>query len=51
MADEMHDTASYLKGHSSGEIISDIQAHVRKHPIRAVLTAIVIGFLVGRTLR
>jgi ElaB/YqjD/DUF883 family membrane-anchored ribosome-binding protein len=50
MADEMHDTASYLKDHSSGEIIRDIQAHVRKHPIRAVLTAVVIGFLVGRTL-
>lgn len=42
--------AVYLQERQSSEIADDMQSQIRAHPIRAVLMAAVLGFLIGRLL-
>ena len=50
LAEEMEEAASYLREHDSSEIFKDLSAYVKKHPLQAVVGAIVAGFFVGRVL-
>lgn len=51
LADGMESTASYLRNHSFGEMGNDVADMCRKHPVQALLSAAVLGFLVGRAIR
>ena len=48
LAGEMGDAGTYLKEHSSREILNDIGAYVKKHPAKAIIGAVIAGFVVGR---
>ena len=51
LADGMESTASYLRTHSWGDMGSDIGEVCRRHPVQALISAGVLGFLVGRAIR
>jgi ElaB/YqjD/DUF883 family membrane-anchored ribosome-binding protein len=51
VADTMDQTASYLHGHDSQEIVGDFQKFVRDHPLAAVAGALVGGFVLAKILR
>jgi ElaB/YqjD/DUF883 family membrane-anchored ribosome-binding protein len=51
LADGMESTASYLRNHSFGEMGNDVADMCRTHPVQALLSAAVLGFLVGRAIR
>lgn len=51
VADTMQRTAGYLKEHDSAEILGDVQAYVRAHPMRALAGAAIGGFILARVLR
>ena len=48
VAIRMDAAAGYLHEHRTNEIAGDLAAYVRRHPMRAVLGAAVIGYLIGR---
>ena len=47
-ADKLHTTADYVKDHDLNGMMGDVEAIVKRNPGPALLTAAVIGFLVGR---
>jgi hypothetical protein len=51
LADGMESTASYLRSHSWGDMGSDIGEVCRRHPVQALVSAGVLGFLLGRAIR
>jgi ElaB/YqjD/DUF883 family membrane-anchored ribosome-binding protein len=51
VADTMDTASTYLKEHSSDEIMKDLESYVKEHPAQAMVGAIFAGFLVGRILR
>lgn len=51
VADGMESTASYLRDHSFGEMGNDVMALCRKHPVQALVSAAVLGFVMGRLIR
>ena len=51
LADGMQNTASYLRSHSWGDMGSDVGDLCRRHPVQALISAGVLGFLLGRALR
>ncbi len=51
VADGMNRSASYLREHSFGDMASDVEGYVRKHPGPSLAVAAAIGFLVGQSLR
>jgi hypothetical protein len=51
MADSMESTASYLRSHSLGDMGSDVGNLCRRHPVQALISAGVLGFLIGRAIR
>lgn len=51
LADGMESTASYLRNHSFGDMGNDVMTLCRKHPVQALVSAAVVGFLVGRVIR
>lgn len=51
VADTMERTAGYLKEHHSAEILGDLEAYVKAHPMRALAGAVICGFLLGKVLR
>jgi ElaB/YqjD/DUF883 family membrane-anchored ribosome-binding protein len=50
-ADGMSSTASYIRDHSFSDMGNDVMDLCRRHPLQAILSAAVLGFLFGRTLR
>jgi ElaB/YqjD/DUF883 family membrane-anchored ribosome-binding protein len=51
LAEGMETAATYLKEHSSEEVMHDIEAYVKQHPTQALVGAVFAGFLFGRMLR
>lgn len=51
LADGMQSTASYIRSHSLGDMGSDVGELCRKHPVQALISAGVLGFLLGRAIR
>jgi len=51
LADGMESTASYLREHTFGDMGNDVMSLCRKHPVQALVSAAVLGFLVGRVIR
>jgi hypothetical protein len=51
VADGMESTATYLRNHSFGDMGSDMMGVCKRHPVQAMISAAVIGFLLGRVIR
>jgi len=51
LADGMESTASYLRSHNFGEMGNDVVDLCRKHPVQALVSAAVVGFVMGRLIR
>jgi hypothetical protein len=51
VADGMESTATYLRNHSFGDMGNDVMELCRKHPVQALVSAAVLGFLVGKVIR
>ena len=51
LADGMESTASYLRSHSFGDMGNDVMTLCRRHPVQALVSAAVLGFLMGRVIR
>jgi ElaB/YqjD/DUF883 family membrane-anchored ribosome-binding protein len=51
VANTMEKGAGYLREHDVRDMMTDLEGVVRRHPGPSMLTAAVIGFLVGRSLR
>jgi ElaB/YqjD/DUF883 family membrane-anchored ribosome-binding protein len=51
VADGMQSTASYLRSHTWGDMGSDVGELCRRHPVQALVSAGVLGFLLGRAIR
>jgi hypothetical protein len=51
VADGMQSTASYLRSHTWGDMGSDIGELCRRHPVQAMISVGVLGFLLGRAIR
>jgi ElaB/YqjD/DUF883 family membrane-anchored ribosome-binding protein len=51
VADGMESTATYLRNHSFGDMGNDVMELCRKHPVQALVSAAVLGFLMGRVIR
>ena len=51
LAEGMEGAATYLKEHSSDEMLKDLEVFVKEHPTQALVGAIFAGFLVGRMMR
>jgi hypothetical protein len=51
IADGMESTASYLREHDFEDMREDLMNICRRHPAQALLSALAVGFLVGRAIR
>lgn len=51
VADGMVSTASYLRSHTFGDMGTDMMGLCRRHPVQAMISAAVLGFVVGRAIR
>ena len=51
VAGGMDKAAGYLRERDTSAILDDVQAFVKEHPMRAVVGAVVGGFLISRILR
>jgi tRNA U55 pseudouridine synthase TruB len=51
VADQMKSTASYLRTHTFADMSDDVISTCRKHPGKALLSAVVLGFVAGRLIR
>ena len=51
LADGMESTASYLRDHDLKDMGDSLTGICRKYPVQSLLSALAIGFLVGRVLR
>lgn len=51
VADGMQSTASYIRSHTLGDMGSDVGELCRRHPVQALISAGVLGFLLGRAIR
>ena len=51
VADTMEKTAGYLHDHSTTEMWDDVESYVREHPAKALMGAVVAGFLIAKVLR
>ena len=50
-ADKLGATADYLREHEAKDIASDFQSFLKAHPAQALIGAVVVGFLAGRSMR
>lgn len=50
-ASSLKSSAKYVRKHDGGRMMDDITSLIQEHPGKALLGAIVVGFLVGRTAR
>jgi ElaB/YqjD/DUF883 family membrane-anchored ribosome-binding protein len=51
VADGMNRSATYLRDHSFGDMASDVEGYVRRHPGPSLAIAAAVGFLIGQSLR
>ena len=51
VADGMESTAAYLRDHSFGDMGTDLMSACRRHPVQAMISAVVVGFVLGRAIR
>ena len=51
LANGMESTASYLRDHNFSDMKHDVVEVARKHPAQALLSALIVGFFVGRAVR
>ena len=51
VADGMESTATYLRNHTFGDMGNDVMALCKKHPVQALVSAAVVGFVMGRLIR
>jgi len=51
LADGMESTASYLRDHDIKAMGDDLMGVCRRHPAQALISALAIGFLMGRAAR
>jgi hypothetical protein len=51
LADGMESTASYLRDHNLKDMGDSLTGICRKYPVQSLVSALAIGFLVGRALR
>ena len=51
LADGMESTASYLRDHNLRDMGDSLTGICRKYPVQSLVSALAIGFLVGRALR
>lgn len=51
VAERMERTATYMREHDTGTILSDAVQYVREHPKRSIIAAVVVGFILGRIFR
>lgn len=49
--ERMEASATYIRDTSGRDLLDDLEGMVRRHPVRTVVGAVVIGFLAGRMLR
>jgi ElaB/YqjD/DUF883 family membrane-anchored ribosome-binding protein len=50
-ADKLDASATYLESHSAREMMDDALAVVKRYPVRSVLIAGALGYLIARALR
>jgi len=50
VAHGLENAAGYLHSHQTSEVAGDVASYVRQHPIRSLIMAGVIGFLLGKLL-
>lgn len=51
VADRVESASRYVRDNDSRDMLSDVEAMVRRHPTRSLLAVLVIGFLAGKALR
>jgi hypothetical protein len=50
-ADKIGATAEYLREHEVKDMMADLQSFIKAHPAQALIGAVVVGFLAGRSAR
>ena len=50
-ADRIDGAAQYLRDHEVKDMMSGVESFVKEHPAQALLGAVVVGFLAGRSMR
>jgi ElaB/YqjD/DUF883 family membrane-anchored ribosome-binding protein len=50
-ADGMETTASYLREHDFADMRADLISLCKRHPVQALVSAVAVGFLLGRSVR
>ena len=50
-ADRIGGAAQYLREHEVKDMMSEVESFVKEHPAQALLGAVVVGFLAGRSMR
>jgi hypothetical protein len=51
VAESMDTAATYLKEHSTSDMLNDLEHFAKEHPGQALAGAVITGFVVGRILR
>jgi ElaB/YqjD/DUF883 family membrane-anchored ribosome-binding protein len=50
VAHGLESAAGYLHSHQTDEVAGDVASYVRQHPVRSLIVAVVIGYLLGKLL-
>jgi len=50
-ADKIGATAQYIREHEVKDMMSEVEDFIKAHPAQALLGAVVVGFLAGRSMR
>ena len=50
-ADKIGATAQYIREHEVKDMMSEVEDFIKSHPAQALLGAVVVGFLAGRSMR
>ena len=50
-ADSLQSAAQYVRDHDTKEMLSDLEDVIRKHPGKALLAVLAVGYLAGRALQ
>ena len=50
VAHGLESAAGYLHSHPTNEVAGDVAGYVRQHPVRSLILAAVIGYLLGKLL-
>jgi hypothetical protein len=50
-ADSLKSSARYVRKHDGGRMVDDIESLIKAHPGKALLGAVILGFVAGRAFR